>query len=87
MKNPARTVARRSMPATSGEVPLLDKELLDILACPACRAEVRLEGERIVCTACGRRYPVRDGIPIMLVEEAEAPSVVQSKASGAEPKR
>ncbi len=52
---------------------LLDKDLLDILACPACRAEVRLEGERIVCTSCGKRYPVRDGIPIMLVEEAETP--------------
>ena len=53
---------------------LLDKDLLDILACPACRAEVRLEGDRIVCTSCGRRYPVRDGIPIMLVDEAETPS-------------
>ena len=51
---------------------MIDKELLDILACPACRAEVRLEGDRIVCTSCGKRYPVRDGIPIMLVEEAEA---------------
>jgi uncharacterized protein YbaR (Trm112 family) len=53
---------------------LLDKELLDILACPACRADVRLEGDRVVCTSCGRRYPVRDGIPIMLVEEAEPAS-------------
>jgi uncharacterized protein YbaR (Trm112 family) len=53
--------------------PLLDKDLLDILACPACRADVRLEGDRIVCTGCGKRYPVRDGIPIMLVEEAEEP--------------
>jgi uncharacterized protein YbaR (Trm112 family) len=57
-----------------GGASLLDKELLDILACPACRADVRLEGDRIVCTSCGRRYPVRDGIPIMLVEEAESAS-------------
>jgi uncharacterized protein YbaR (Trm112 family) len=56
-----------------GETPLIDKDLLDILACPACRAEVRLEGDRIVCSSCGKRYPVRDGIPIMLVEEAEPP--------------
>jgi len=57
-------------PLLPGGSSLLDKELLDILACPACRADVRLEGDRIVCTSCGLRYPVRDGIPIMLVEEA-----------------
>ena len=49
----------------------IDKELLEMLACPLCKAAVRLEGEKIVCTSCGRRYPVRDGIPVMLVEEAE----------------
>jgi len=51
---------------------MIDKELLDILACPACKADVKLEEERIVCTECARRYPIRDGIPVMLVEEAEA---------------
>lgn len=50
---------------------MLDPDLLDILACPQCRAEVRLDGDRIVCTGCGLRYPVRDGIPILLVDEAE----------------
>lgn len=50
---------------------MIDKELLEILACPACKAEVRLEEERIVCTECKRRYPIRDGIPVMLIEEAE----------------
>jgi len=75
---PGRGVA--SCPA-SGDPSLLDKDLLDILACPACRADVRLEGDRIVCAGCGRRYPVRDGIPIMLVEEAEP------GAPPAEPKR
>ncbi|HOE27203.1 MAG TPA: Trm112 family protein [bacterium] len=52
---------------------MIDKELLEILACPACKAEVKLEGEKIVCLGCGRRYPIRDGIPIMLVDEAETP--------------
>ena len=54
---------------------MIDKELLEILACPACKATVRLEGERIVCAgpACGLRYPIREGIPVMLVEEAEQP--------------
>ncbi|MFN3466467.1 MAG: Trm112 family protein [Candidatus Brocadiales bacterium] len=52
---------------------MIDKELLEILACPLCKTEVRLEGEKIVCTQCGRRYPIKDDIPIMLVEEAETP--------------
>ena len=50
---------------------MIDKELLDILACPACKAEVREEADRLVCVSCGKRYPVRDGIPVMLIEEAE----------------
>lgn len=50
-------------------------ELLEILACPVDHAAVREDGDRLVCGACGRRYPVRDGIPVMLVEEAEAPAV------------
>lgn len=50
----------------------LDRRLLDILVCPACRGAVRLLDDEsgILCTACGRLYPVRDGIPVMLVEEA-----------------
>ena len=47
------------------------KELLDILACPACKTKVRLEGEELVCDSCGRRYPIEDGIPIMLVDAAK----------------
>ena len=50
---------------------MIDPALLDVLACPACHAKVALEGERLVCAQCGRRYPIRDGIPVMLVEEAE----------------
>ena len=50
---------------------MIDKELLDILACPACKADVVLGDDMIVCTKCKRRYPVRDGIPIMLIEETE----------------
>lgn len=50
---------------------MIDRELLAILACPACRGNVEEENDKIVCASCGRQYPVRDGIPIMLVEEAE----------------
>ncbi len=52
---------------------MIDKELLDILACPLCKEEVKLEDDKIVCTKCGRRYPIKDDIPIMLIEEAEVP--------------
>lgn len=53
---------------------MLDPKLLEILACPACKKPIREEGDRLVCTGCGLRYPVRDGIPVMLVEEAERPA-------------
>ena len=52
---------------------MIDPKLLEILACPVCKTEVKLEGDRLVCVQCGRRYPIRDGIPVMLVEEAEQP--------------
>ena len=52
---------------------MIDPTLLELLACPACKTAVREEGDRLVCVQCGRRYPVRDGIPVMLVEEAEQP--------------
>lgn len=60
---------------------MIDKELLEILACPACKAPVTQEGEWIVCSAaesCGKRYPIRDGIPIMLIEEAVDPHTGKS---------
>jgi len=53
---------------------MIDQELLDILACPECKAKVELQGDRLVCMKCGKRYPIRDGIPVMLIEEAEPPA-------------
>lgn len=50
---------------------MIDKELLEILACPSCKSDVKLEDNKIVCKKCGKRYPIRDGIPIMLVDEAQ----------------
>ena len=50
-------------------------ELLEILACPDDHhAPVREEGDYLVCTECRRRFPVRDGIPVMLLEEALPPA-------------
>ena len=48
----------------------IDPTLLEILACPVDHAPVTDEGTDLVCRTCGRRYPVRDGIPVMLVSEA-----------------
>ncbi len=52
---------------------MINPELLKILVCPIGRADVRLEGDFLVCTQCGTRYPIVDDIPIMLVEEATLP--------------
>ena len=51
----------------------VSEELLAILVCPECHSALREEGDELVCTGCGLRYPVRDGIPVMLVEEARRP--------------
>jgi uncharacterized protein YbaR (Trm112 family) len=50
----------------------LNKELLDILACPKCKGGLELlpREEGLRCAACGVVYPVRDEIPVMLVDEA-----------------
>ena len=51
----------------------LSNELLDILVCPACRERVQLADDNsgLVCVACRLKYPIQDGIPVMLVDEAE----------------
>jgi uncharacterized protein len=53
----------------------LDEKLLEILACPNCHGEVDYkEAEQVIeCRDCHYRYPVRDDIPVMLIEEAEKP--------------
>ncbi|MCK5214936.1 MAG: Trm112 family protein [Candidatus Omnitrophica bacterium] len=50
---------------------MIDEELLAILACPACQGEVQLKEDKIICCKCGLKYPVREGIPVMLTDEAE----------------
>jgi len=55
---------------------VIDEELKSILVCPSCKGDLQFEEARIICRACRRAYPIRDGIPVMLVNEAEpwAPS-------------
>ncbi len=51
----------------------LSKQLLEILACPQCKGDVVPDDkeEKLTCNACKLVYPVRDGIPVMLIDEAE----------------
>jgi uncharacterized protein YbaR (Trm112 family) len=50
----------------------LDAELLDILACPNCKTPVKLvkNGAALKCGTCHRVYPIKDDIPVMLIDEA-----------------
>jgi uncharacterized protein len=53
------------------------KKLLDILVCPVpeCRKPLTLAADEssLKCTCCGRIYPVRDGIPVLLIDQAKMP--------------
>ena len=49
----------------------VDASLLEILACPEDKQPIVKMDDKIVCTHCGKRYPIRDGIPVMLIDEAE----------------
>jgi uncharacterized protein len=51
----------------------ISKELLEILACPLCKEEVRLTSDDngLKCVKCHRVYPIRDDIPVMLIDEAK----------------
>lgn len=65
---------------------MIDADLLKILACPFCRGAVEHKAksggakdgkplaeteDKIICLQCGRKYPIKNGIPVMLVDEAE----------------
>ncbi|MCK5340380.1 MAG: Trm112 family protein [Desulfobulbaceae bacterium] len=52
---------------------MISQELLDILACPKCKGEVKLTDNKdgLVCDACRLLYEIRDDIPIMLIDEAK----------------
>jgi len=55
---------------------MLSKELLEMLVCPACKTdlEYRQDPESLKCKECHRLYPIRDGLPIMLIDEAKVES-------------
>jgi len=46
----------------------IDEAVLSLLVCPACHAGLTLTNpETVVCSGCGRRYPIRDGLPVLLI--------------------
>jgi len=55
----------------------LDPTLLEIIVCPACHTDLELDEDtdrpELVCQGCGLAYPIRDNIPVMLVDEARKP--------------
>ena len=54
-------------------MPELSKELLEVLACPKCKGELeyKKEKQKLLCRKCKLAYRIEEGIPVMLVEEAE----------------
>ena len=58
----------------------LKQELLEILAFPACHGEISYDEKRnlLNCLSCRRQYPIRDDIPVMLIEEATIPEAEQA---------
>lgn len=65
-------------PKTESKSNTIAPDLLAILRCPLTRSKLRQEGDYLIAETGGLRYPVRDGIPVMLVEEAKLPSGVGS---------
>lgn len=69
----------------------IDDDLLAILACPACRSPLRVSGNadgvaalELLCTGCLRAYPVRDDIPVLLVDQAREPEPPGARAYSTE---
>jgi uncharacterized protein YbaR (Trm112 family) len=56
----------------------LDSDLLAILVCPVTHSPLRLEGDELVGAVGGLRYPVREGIPVLLPDAAKLPAGIES---------
>lgn len=51
----------------------MDKKLLDILACPKCKGDLEYDekNQKLICKKCKLAYPIKNDIPVMLIDEAE----------------
>ncbi len=69
---------------------ITDKFLLDVIRCPACHGEFDVREDSLTCRECGRTFPVQDGIPVLLLDEAtggptaESAQIGESASDGAE---
>jgi uncharacterized protein YbaR (Trm112 family) len=61
------------MPADSSTLHAFDPSVVNQLACPACLGALRLETGKLVCIACGRAYPIVDGIPALIAGRENLP--------------
>lgn len=52
---------------------MISPDLLEILVCPLGKSELELADDKLVCKRCGPKFAIKDGIPNMLIEEAELP--------------
>ncbi len=57
---------------------MIDRKLINILRCPLGKAELNLENEFLICSKCGVKFPVRDGIPVLLIDEASLPDGIEN---------
>ncbi|MGL5097278.1 MAG: Trm112 family protein [Planctomycetia bacterium] len=58
----------------------ISEALMEILRCPVGRQKLKQEGERLICVSCGLAFPIRDGLPVMVVGDAELPAGCHSLA-------
>lgn len=49
---------------------MINKQLLDILACPQCKGNLELSDSELICNECKLAYAIKDDIPVMLIDEA-----------------
>ncbi|TET76215.1 MAG: Trm112 family protein [Candidatus Cloacimonadota bacterium] len=52
---------------------MMDKKLLDILACPKCKGDLEYDekNQKLICRKCKLAYPIKEDIPVMLIDEAD----------------
>ncbi|HEY1210634.1 MAG TPA: Trm112 family protein [Terracidiphilus sp.] len=60
------------MAADSTALPTFEPSVVDQLACPDCHGALSLEDARLICAACGRAYPIVDGIPVLIAGRENA---------------